>query len=76
MLFYSRGYSAARGLFRGESFVLALFALLGMMVMIGAGRLITPPLTGPTSVEVTGAAPYPSLVPVTWKAMVEPASIV
>jgi len=41
MLFYSRGYSAARGLFRGESFVLALFALLGMMVMIGAGSFVT-----------------------------------
>jgi NADH-quinone oxidoreductase subunit N len=36
MLFYSRGYSAARGLFRGETFVLSLFALLGMMVMIAA----------------------------------------
>ena len=39
MLFYSRGYSAARGLFRGESFVLALFALLGMMVMIARRQL-------------------------------------
>src|SRR5262245_42770712 len=41
MLFYSRGYSAARGLFNGELFVLALFALLGMMVMIGAGSFVT-----------------------------------
>jgi NADH-quinone oxidoreductase subunit N len=41
MLFYSRGYSAARGLFRGETFVLALFALLGMMVMIAAGSFVT-----------------------------------
>ncbi len=41
MLFYSRGYSTARGLFRGETFVLSLFALLGMMVMIAAGSFIT-----------------------------------
>ena len=40
-LFYSRGYCAARGLFRGETFVLALFALLGMMVMIAAGSFVT-----------------------------------
>jgi NADH-quinone oxidoreductase subunit N len=40
-LFYSRGYLAARGLFRGETFVLALFALLCMMVMIAAGSLLT-----------------------------------
>ena len=36
MLFYSRAYLAARGLFRGELFVLTLFALLGMQVMISA----------------------------------------
>ena len=41
MLFYSRGYSADRGLFRGETFVLSLFALLGMMVMIAAGSFVT-----------------------------------
>ena len=29
-LFYSRSYLQARGLFRGETFVLILFALLGM----------------------------------------------
>ena len=40
-LFYSRGYLAARGLFRGETFVLALFALLGMLVMISAANFIT-----------------------------------
>ena len=40
-LFYSRGYLEARGLFRGETFVLALTALLGMMVMISAGNFIT-----------------------------------
>jgi NADH-quinone oxidoreductase subunit N len=41
MLFYSRGYFAARGLFRGETFVLALFSLLGMMVMIASGSFVT-----------------------------------
>ena len=40
-LFYSRGYLAERGLFRGETFVLALSTLLGMMVMISAGNFIT-----------------------------------
>ena len=41
MLVYSRPYAAARGLFRGELFVLALFATLGMMVMISASHLLT-----------------------------------
>jgi NADH-quinone oxidoreductase subunit N len=41
MLFYSRGYLRTRGLFRGETFVLTLFALLGMMVMISAHNFIT-----------------------------------
>ena len=41
MLFYSRGYLLARGLFRGETFVLTLFALLGMMVMISANHFLT-----------------------------------
>ncbi len=41
MLFYSRTYLAARGLFRGETFVLALTALLGMMVMISANSFVT-----------------------------------
>jgi NADH-quinone oxidoreductase subunit N len=41
MLFYSRAYLVARGLFRGETFVLALTALLGMMVMISAHSFIT-----------------------------------
>jgi len=40
-LFYSRGYCGARGLFRGETFVLTLFALLGMMVMIAAASFVT-----------------------------------
>jgi NADH-quinone oxidoreductase subunit N len=41
VLFYSRTYCAARGLFLGETFVLTLFALLGMMVMIAAGSFVT-----------------------------------
>lgn len=41
VLAYSRGYLAARGLFRGETFVLAMFALLGMMVMISANHFLT-----------------------------------
>jgi NADH-quinone oxidoreductase subunit N len=41
MLFYSRDYLAARGLFSGETLVLTLFALLGMMVMISAGSFLT-----------------------------------
>ena len=40
-LFYSRSYCAFRGLFRGETFVLMLFALLGLMVMIAAGSFVT-----------------------------------
>ena len=41
MLVYSRAYLAARGLFRGEFFVLVLFATLGMMIMISANHLLT-----------------------------------
>ena len=41
MLFYSRAYLVARGLFRGEMFVLTLFSLLGMMVMMAAANFIT-----------------------------------
>ncbi len=41
MLFYSRSYLAARGLFRGETFVLALTALLGMLVMISANSFVS-----------------------------------
>lgn len=40
-LFYSRSYLAARGLFRGETFVLMLTALLGMMVMISANSFVS-----------------------------------
>ncbi len=38
---YSREYLQRRGLFRGEFFVLGLVALLGVMVMISAGNLLT-----------------------------------
>jgi NADH-quinone oxidoreductase subunit N len=41
MLFYSRGYLAARDLFRGEVLVLTMLALLGMMVMISAASFLT-----------------------------------
>jgi len=41
MLFYSRSYLAARGLFRGETFVLTLFALLGMQVMITGNNFVS-----------------------------------
>jgi NADH-quinone oxidoreductase subunit N len=38
---YSRGYLAARDLFRGEFFVLGLFGVLGMMILISAHNLLT-----------------------------------
>ncbi len=41
VLFYSRAYMEARGLFRGETFVLILFALLGMQVLITANSFLT-----------------------------------
>ena len=41
MLFYSRSYMVARGLFRGDVFVLTLFALLGMQVMITGDNFLT-----------------------------------
>jgi NADH-quinone oxidoreductase subunit N len=41
MLFYSRRYLAARGLFHGETFVLTLFALLGMQVMVSGNNFLT-----------------------------------
>jgi NADH-quinone oxidoreductase subunit N len=40
-LVYSRAYMTDRGLFRGEYFVLTLFATLGMMVMISASHFLT-----------------------------------
>ncbi|OGT16888.1 MAG: NADH-quinone oxidoreductase subunit N [Gallionellales bacterium RIFCSPHIGHO2_02_FULL_57_16] len=41
MLVYSRQYLTVRGLFSGEFMVLALFATLGMMVMISANHFLT-----------------------------------
>ncbi len=41
VLVYSRTYLAARGLFRGEMFVLVLFSLLGMQVLITANSFLT-----------------------------------
>jgi len=40
-LVYSRTYMADRGLYRGEYFVLALFATLGMLVMISANHFLS-----------------------------------
>jgi NADH-quinone oxidoreductase subunit N len=41
VLFYSRSYLEARGLFRGETFVLVLFALLGMQVIFTGNNFLT-----------------------------------
>jgi NADH-quinone oxidoreductase subunit N len=41
VLFYSRTYLTVRGLFRGETFVLMLFALLGMQILITANHFLT-----------------------------------
>lgn len=41
LLVYSRGYIQLRGMYRGEFFVLALFAMLGMMIMISANHFLT-----------------------------------
>jgi len=40
-LLYSRAYLEMRGILRGEYYVLALTALLGMFVMVSAGSLLT-----------------------------------
>jgi NADH-quinone oxidoreductase subunit N len=40
MLAYSRDYLGPRGMYRGEFFLLALFATLGMMVMISANHFL------------------------------------
>ncbi len=40
MLAYSRAYVAFRDMYRGEFFVLSLFATLGMMVMISANHFL------------------------------------
>lgn len=41
VLVYGRGYAMDRGIFRGELFALALFALLGMMVMASGTNLVS-----------------------------------
>ena len=41
MLVYSRAYTQAREMFRGELFVLSLFATLGMMVMVSSTHFLT-----------------------------------
>jgi NADH-quinone oxidoreductase subunit N len=41
VLIYSRDYLIERDLFKGEFFVLALFAVLGMMIMVSANNLLT-----------------------------------
>lgn len=41
VLIYSRSYAQTRGLYRGEFFVLMLFAMLGMMIMISASHFLT-----------------------------------
>jgi NADH-quinone oxidoreductase subunit N len=41
VLLYSRDYLKDRDLFKGEYYVLALFSLLGMMIMISAGSFLT-----------------------------------
>lgn len=38
---YSRRYLMERGLYRGEYFVLVLFAVVGTMIMVSAGNLLT-----------------------------------
>jgi NADH-quinone oxidoreductase subunit N len=40
-LVYGQGYARDRGIWQGEFFVLALFTLLGVMVMISANSLLT-----------------------------------
>ena len=41
VFFYSKIYLRARDLFRGEYFVLGLFAVLGMMILVSAHSLLT-----------------------------------
>lgn len=40
VLVYSRDYLHARGMYRGEYFVLALFGVTGMMIMVSAGHML------------------------------------
>ncbi len=41
VLVYSSSYLKARGLFKGEYYVLAIFSTLGMMIMISANHFLT-----------------------------------
>ena len=41
VLVYTRGYLGSRDMMKGEFYVLALFAMLGMMVMISANNFLT-----------------------------------
>ena len=41
VLVYSRGYIALRGMYRGEFFVLTLFAMLGMMILVSGQNFLT-----------------------------------
>jgi NADH-quinone oxidoreductase subunit N len=41
VFFYAREYLLEHGLMRGEFYVLGLFAVLGMMILISAGSLLT-----------------------------------
>ena len=41
VMVYSQAYIRARDMFRGEFFVLSLFAMLGMMIMVSANHLLT-----------------------------------
>lgn len=41
IFFYAKPYLVDRGLFKGEYYTLALFAVLGMMILVSAGSLIT-----------------------------------
>ena len=41
VLVYSQSYIRSRDMFRGEFFVLILFAMMGMMVMVSANHLLT-----------------------------------
>jgi len=41
VLLYSRSYLQARGLFKGEYYVLAIFATLGMLIMVSAYHFLT-----------------------------------
>ena len=70
-LVYSRVYMAERGLYRGEYFALALFATLGMMVMISANHFLTllaekyqRNISGfaPEAIEILVSAPWPGNV--------------